>query len=58
MVGLYKAKLYTTRALGLRTSTAQYAAPCLRLGIQTNPLELAKPEAQFATHVTVILGQL
>ena len=54
MIGLYKAKLYTTRALGLRTSTALYAAPCLRLGIQTNPPELARPETQLSTRVTVI----
>ena len=58
MVWLYKATLYTTRALGLRTSTAQYAAPCLRLGIQTNPLELAKPETKLSTNVAVTCSQL
>ena len=49
MVGLYKVKLYTTRALGLRTSAALYAEP-----FQTNPPALARPEAQLSTHVTVI----
>ena len=55
MLGLYKAKTYTTRVLRLQTLTALCAAPCLRLGIQTNPPELARPETQLSTHATVIL---